>query len=253
MTTPEGFEEVARLYRHDGGRIDYVRRGGGYVSATGARGKLSRTRDGWTYRSNDGDVETYDEHGILTRLRSQGSEDITFLYSDGSTPPTVAPAQGLLIRATDQQGRALSIVYDLVGRVTSVTDGQGNGATYAYVETDGKKLEADLSRVLYADGSSMEYRYNEREHTQGLSQPHLLTGIIDENGVRFATFGYDAQGHAVSTTHALGAEATFILNETDDRKTVRGPTGALHAYEFSKIRGSRRLVSVNQPGGAGCG
>ncbi|QWT19808.1 hypothetical protein KPL74_18935 [Bacillus sp. NP157] len=253
MTTPSGFEEVARLHRQDGARIDYVKRGSGYINAADGRGRLLRDRNGWIYRSDDGDVETYDALGRLVRLEMLGGAGFSLIYSDNGTPPDVAPAPDLLIKVVDAQGRTLSVKYDLAGRVESVADGHGAAVTYSYVETDGKLLNADLSIVAYGDGTAVHYKYNEREFTESKSIPHALTGIVDENGVRFATFSYDGQGRAQNTTHALGSGSTFILSETDDKKTVRGPNGALHAYGFAKIRGSRRLVSVNQPGGAGCG
>jgi RHS repeat-associated protein len=253
VTTPGGIEEVARLHRHDGARIDYYRRATGYVSAVDGRGSLVRSSAGWTYRSNEGSEEDYDIDGRMTSLRFPGGAELSLAYSDASTPPDVAPSRGLLIKVSDRAGRSFSLKYDSVGRLSSVTDDHGLGVNYTYDETDGKKLDADLARTVYADGSAVEYKYNEREHTEMQSLPHALTGVIDENGIRFATFSYDGQGRAQNTTHALGAGSTFVLAETDDRKTVRGPTGELRAYQFEKIRGSRRLVKVNQPGGAGCG
>ena len=47
--------------------------------------------------------------------------------------------------------------------------------------------------------------YNEPEHTGGANLPHALTGITDENGDRYATYQYQADGRAIATGHAGGA------------------------------------------------
>lgn len=57
-----------------------------------------------------------------------------------------------------------------------------------------------LSSVTYPDGTTRRYLY------ENLQFPWALTGITDEKGIRFATYGYDSLGRATSTEHAGGVD-----------------------------------------------
>ncbi|NID04757.1 RHS repeat protein [Luteibacter jiangsuensis] len=253
VPTPAGPVPGIRLYRHTGERIDYVESGSRYESVVDPRGLLRRARAGWTYRTPAGELEKYDAEGRLLSIEGNAGRHITFTYSDASTPPEVAPEIGVLIRATDQNGRHLIFDYDAKGRMASVRQAGGAKVAYTYSEGDEGGLKADLSKVTYADGRSVEYRYNEADYTQGAALPHHLTGIIDEHGRRFATYSYDEAGHAQGSEHALGADKVMVGYSMDTAQGfVFGPTGAIHTYSFESVRGSQRLVGVDQPGGAGC-
>ncbi|MGN6093389.1 MAG: hypothetical protein ACTHOL_13635, partial [Luteibacter jiangsuensis] len=253
LSTPDGNVPGVRLYRHSGERIDYADQGGRYVSVVDPRGVLRREVQGWTYRTPLGELETYDSHGRLVRMEGVAGRRIEFVYSDATTPPELAPEAGLLLRATDQHGRSLRFRYDAAGRIVSVQQSDDTTIAYAYSEADDVGRKADLAKVTYADGSSIEYRYNETEHTIAPA-PHHLTGIIDEHGKRFATYAYGISGQAQSTEHALGTDKFTLVGITGSTSTmVLGPTLALHTYRFATIRGTNRLVGVDQPGGAGCG
>lgn len=253
LTTPTGIERIARLHRHTGQRIDYIERGARYESSVGSRGVLSKAENGWRYRSPGGETEIYDGRGRLTEIRGRAGLWIRLTYSEASTPRSAAPEADLLIAITDQHGRRFGVTYDAASRIDSVYSDDGKRVQYAYDEKDGTGLSADLAKVTYPDGSSLGYLYNESENTQGKPVPHALTGIVDENNMRFATYGYDYNGEAGSSEHALGAGKVFMYSLSEDRTVVHGPTGAKHTYTFDTVRGSRRVVSVDQPGGAGCG
>ncbi|MDZ7684926.1 MAG: RHS repeat protein [Gammaproteobacteria bacterium] len=84
--------------------------------------------------------------------------------------------------------------------------------------------------------------------------PHLahgLTGIIDENGNRFATFEYDEQGRAVMTTHAGDAGRNTVIYGQDET-TVTGPLGKDTTYVFEEIQDADRLVRVDGHASANC-
>ena len=66
-----------------------------------------------------------------------------------------------------------------------------------------------LVRVEYPDGTTRQYHYENADFY------YALTGITDENGVRYATFAYDSQGRAISTEHAdvgSGAQEKFQID-----------------------------------------
>ncbi|WP_455155342.1 hypothetical protein [Cupriavidus campinensis] len=76
-----------------------------------------------------------------------------------------------------------------------------------------------LSSVTYPDGTTRRYLY------ENLQFPWALTGITDEKGVRFATYGYDLLGRATSTEHAGGVDKfqlSFLGNGQTSVTTADG-------------------------------
>ena len=74
---------------------------------------------GWRLTNADNEVERYDANGSLLSINSRGSTR-TLTYSDGSTPPEVAPAPGHLIAVTDHAGRSLQFEYNSAGRLVKI-------------------------------------------------------------------------------------------------------------------------------------
>jgi len=81
--------------------------------------------------------------------------------------------------------------------------------------------------VTYPDGTTKQYL------SKNTSFVNALTGIIDENGSRFATYTYDTQGRAISSQHAGGAELTNITYNGDGTSTVTDANGNTHSYGFT--------------------
>ena len=73
-------------------------------------------------------------------------------------------------------GHALSFAYDAAGHLATLTDPAGQPFTYAY------DADNNLISVTYPDGAMRAYHYEDARF------PHHLTGITDENGVRFASY-----------------------------------------------------------------
>ncbi|NOT12104.1 MAG: hypothetical protein HOP23_09785, partial [Methylococcaceae bacterium] len=86
-----------------------------------------------------------------------------------------------------------------------------------------------------------------------VSQPNALTGIIDENGVRYATYKYDANGKAISSEHAGGVEKYSMAFSADGRSTaITDPLGSVRTTHFATILGVVKPTGTDQPGGSGC-
>ena len=232
-----------RLQRHTGERIDFVGSGGRYQSSVDPRGQLVPEGDGWIYRPAAGrDAENYDAKGRLVSIGAGTARYVTLRYADA------------LVEVSDLQGRKLTFAYDGAGRIASVSDGSGVAVTYAYDETTEAGRNADLVSATYADGTFQRYSYNDQGYVDGnVALPHALTGIVDETGERFASFWYDGKGRATRSEHANGIDAVALSRAADGSVSVTGPTKAVHRYRYAEVRGSRRLIGVDQPGGAGCG
>jgi YD repeat-containing protein len=71
--------------------------------------------------------------------------------------------------------------------------------------------------VIYPDGKSRGFLY------ENSAYPQALTGVIDESGLRFATYAFDAQGKVTSTEHAGGVDRyqlSYTQNSTEGTTSV---------------------------------
>jgi YD repeat-containing protein len=209
--------DSVRAERPDGRTIRFLRNGLDYVLFDVGGEKLEAMRDaggtivGWRLTDEDANAfEEYDANGQLLFLRNRAGLTQQLVYSDASTPPSVAPAPGLLIQVLDAFGKSLSFTYDSDSRVTSVADPADQIYSYNY------NAFGNVSSVSAPGGAVRSYLY---EDTQVL--PHHLTGITDENGARFATWTYDSVGRAITSEHTGGAEKKTLTFNGDGSTTVR--------------------------------
>ncbi len=168
----------------------------------------------------------------------------------GFTQSLSYDASDRLIQATGPFGRALTFSYDLNDRLESMTDPAGGVYQYAY------DVQGNLLSVTYpddtpgnlADDPVRVYHYEDSTNTRA------LTGITDENGNRFATWSYDSQGRAVSSTHAGGANNSSLTYNTDGTTTLVDSLGTSRTFGFEISHGQVRLANLTGgPCGAECG
>ncbi|WP_339494159.1 RHS repeat protein [Pseudomonas sp. RA_105y_Pfl2_P56] len=72
----------------------------------------------------------------------------------------------------------------------------------------------------------------------------LLTGIIDERGIRYATWTYDSIGRAISSEHSQGAERVDIQYHSDESVTVSNALGKGTTYNFGYFQGIKHITSI---------
>ncbi|CAG0995105.1 putative deoxyribonuclease RhsA [Gammaproteobacteria bacterium] len=181
-------------------------------------------------------VERYDSVGRLASVIHPGGYTQTLGYDISGN---------YLAQVQDSYGRRLLFAYDLTHRLAKLTDPAGNVYTYAYDTSN-------LAAVTYPDGKSRRYLYNEPAFTANTYQPNALTGVIDENDVRFATFRYDAAGRPVSTEHADGIGKHVLSYGADGSVTVTDPLGTRRVYGFQPVVGVMKSTGQSQPAGSGC-
>ncbi|MGH8080602.1 MAG: DUF6531 domain-containing protein, partial [Lysobacter sp.] len=209
--------------------------------------RLSRTVDsvgnitGWEYLTSDDNVELYDTAGKLLSVTDRNGYSHFLMYSDVTTHHSIAPYPGLLIAVRDSWGRRIEFTYDGRSRLASFTDPAGGKVEYGY------DAAGNLITRKAQDGFVRTYLYNEPEHRGSLSQPYALTGIVAEDGVRYATFKYDNQGRAVSTEHAGGVEKVAVDYAADGSATVTDAAGAARTFTFTKKYDVIKLTSIKEP------
>ncbi|MHA6863641.1 RHS repeat domain-containing protein [Ralstonia pseudosolanacearum] len=221
----------------DDGSVYGFRKNGSAWSTAGTQDMLNSITDangkttGWQYTVvNTGAVETYDTSGKLQSVRDRNGRTTTLSYNAANQLTTV----------TAPSGRSLSFAYDSQSRVASVTAPDGAVTGYGY---NGAGM---LSSVTRPDGTTRQYLYEDSRF------PTALTGIIDENGNRYATYAYDDQGRAISSTLAGGANQYQFQYGDNYQTTVTDPTGKTSVYTFLKQNGVLLPTSISAPCGL-CG
>ena len=199
---------------------------------------------GWEYHTQGDDVESYDSAGLLQSIQNRDGLTQLLTYSDASTPHEIAPKPGLLIGVTDPQGRSIQFTYDSVMRISTMTEPLGGVTRYAY--TFG--TNAVLTSQTDPANRIRTYLYNEPAYTNNANLPFALTGIIDENTKRFATFGYDATGKATLTEHAGGVDSLVLqYDAVTATTTTTDALGAVRVYTTTSQYGVKKPVSMTKP------
>ncbi len=207
----------------------------------------SNVRTGWRYEvASTGVIETYDATGKLLSISDRSGFAQTLTYN----------SSGLLVNVSNALGHSLQFTYDTSSRIKTLTNPAGDVYTYAY------NLSNNLVSVTYPDGNIKQYLYGETDQVSatpetGVVNANLLTGIIDELGVRYATYKYDAKGRAYAETLPEGADAanlayTLDANGNPASTTVIDAHGSARTYNFTTILGVVKSTGNNQPAGAGC-
>lgn len=211
---------------------------------------------GWSvYKAADDATEFFDINGRLLRIVQRNGMQKVFTYSDVSTPTTIAPKAGLLLTVSNHFGQQLNFTYDPQGRMASLKDPAGGVTSYAYDEPSSIVVSGapadNLTSVTYPDGKKRVYWYNEQDKTNGVNLPSALTGITDENGVRFATWTYDSAGRAISSEHAGGVEKyTFAGRGAGENPNFTDPLGVKTEYGYTPVLNQTKLYFEKRTAGS---
>jgi YD repeat-containing protein len=229
-------------YRPDGKAIKHVLTNGVYIPDADIADRLFvDTTNGGAYRLHlaGHSVERYDASGKLLSITDASGQVQTLTYDTA----------GLLSAVTDHLSRRLQFAYDTSGRVVTLTTPDGGVIHYTYDSSN------NLSTVTYPDGKTKTYHYGESAYTGGANLPNALTGITDENGVRYVNYSYDSTGRAIDEVFpAVGTNTNrYQLSFGTNQTTVTDPLGTTRTYGFQTILGVVKSTGSSQPGGAGCG
>jgi YD repeat-containing protein len=240
--------------RRGGRRVIYFGGASGYAASADINDRLTPVLDGagnriaWQVSNSANDtMETFSLTGYLQSVTDRNGRSTTYTYSDAATPIEVAPNAGLLLKVQDPFGQSLQFTYDSQGRMASMLDPAGNATTYEY-DTKG-----NIIKVTYPDGKFKSYIYNELANTANIARTNALTGIVDENGNRYATYAYTADPKAASTEHAGAVEKYTLTYPSYAETQVTDPLGAVYKYTYTERLGVLKSLSTRRPGAGGVG
>ena len=196
----------------------------------------------------------FDGNGRLIAIESdQPAHDVQLEYCPATATSTCSVPYALH-KVRNAQGRELvfdyaddaAIASDLAaGRYGKLIEIRADGQPIVRYNYDslGRLIEVDYTVADVAAGKR-RYHYGEADHlcrtAAGTATaecpshgfPYHLTGITDENGVRYADFTFDDAGRATSTSHAGGVDKytfAYVGGET----IVTHPSGKVETLIYT--------------------
>lgn len=244
----------ALLSRGDGSVLNFSGNGAGIFTSAGDNPhKLVSITGG--YRFSDvfsGVLETFDSAGNLVGFADADGNALAFVYSADE-----------LVSVQSTEGRTIRFVYN-TGRITQIVGADSGVVVAAY------DAASNLTSLTWPDGKASGFVY------ENSTFPWALTGKVDENNTRYATFTYDGMGRAISTEHAGGVEnysvsfaepAMRSVVESFDTTanvwsraygwklpvgtTMTTPNGQSVAFDAQLVAGVPAVTGSSQPAGSG--
>lgn len=238
------------MNRANGSAYTFISSAGAYVRESGfVNDTLLQLKDnngmpiGWQYGvASDGSTEQYNLSGQLVSIRHREGTSLALSYTAGSD----SASPGKLFLLTNNFGATMRLRYDAAGRVSAVRVSGAREFFYTY------DVDNNLTSVTYPDKKIKQYRYNEAANTGGISLPHAMTGIVDENNSRMASYFFDAQGRATAEHLGSGVNRHTLTYNPDGSTVMIDPLNTARMVQFSSHFGRLKNSGQSQPGGAGC-
>ncbi|ADW17596.1 YD repeat protein [Desulfobulbus propionicus DSM 2032] len=223
--------ELIVYIRTDGHLLHFTANGttDQWANEVGPRALITKTEEGYLLRLPDGRARQFNFAGQLLFRKDANGNQINYTH-EGKNLKSI----------TDNFGRTLSLGYNEAGKVATLTAPIGV-FTYAY-DSNG-----NLVSVTRPDGKQRTYLY------ENATNPHCLTGIVDETGIRVLTATYDTMGRVVTSAFANNREKVTIAYQAGFKRVITDSLGAVTTYQLESWNGVAQVKSFTGPGCSSCG
>lgn len=206
------------------------------------------------------EFEEFDATGRLLLVRDRAGRQLTMTYSTTATPPAIAPAAGLVISVADHLGRQLGFTYNAQGHVAKLIDPAGGETLFQYDGVSGPAGSKNLTRITFPDLKTRVFHYGEAAHINGGAAcanpspifPNALTGLTDENGVRYSTWTYQCDGRVATSEHA-GGIGKYAFSYGNGVRSWVDPLNTSRSMSTASVNGVTRNFGTTQPSASGTG
>ncbi|NIJ75622.1 RHS repeat-associated protein [Xanthomonas campestris] len=176
----------------------------------------------WHVHAPDQTIEEFDAAGNLQKIDYPDGDFVTLRYTEGK-----------ISAVTDATGRSLTFAYKY-GQLDFITLPDGQSLTYAF--DDKNRLQSASTQ----GGSVRSYFYQNKEF------PSALTGIVDEQGIRFASWEYDQSGRGTRSYHGAASDPIDDTKIAYDQSsaTVTSALGASSSFAMTVSYGRAKFASA---------
>jgi len=235
--------------RDDGSTVRYVKNGSQWMEAEGSSKDRIVNETGpagigtWQYYVAATDtVESYSGDGRLLRVTERNGWATTLAYTTSTSAEFPGGTARLLASVQNQFGAQLRFSYDVKNRLAAVTSPDEKQVRFGY-------LDDGTLTVTWPDQTARRYHYGE---VQSLL-PNRLTGITDENGVRFSTYRYNTggtydptSGFITSEEHAGGVDKLTFSYGTNATLVTDG-NGFTRSFNYQLSGKLRQPTGASGP------
>jgi RHS repeat-associated protein len=219
--------------RPDGQVISFSSSSGTYTPDSDVDVKLTVSGSTWTLTDHDDTVETYTQSGSLATLNS--------IKKRGGYLQAIGYSSGQISYVSDSYSRQLGFSYSSAGLLTGVTTPDSLTLSYGYMSFTSTGTQ--LTSVSYNTSPTTKQTYL----YENASYPSALTGITDENGNRYATWGYDGLGRGILSELSGAVNYTSVYyNDSNGNRVVKGPLGLVETYKFSTLQGVPKVTEIDR-------
>ena len=215
------------IVRDDGKVLRYTVQGGVVTAPLGVSLRLAVTSSGFTLTDEQDNVETYNGSGALQSITSRSGVVQTITHDPS----------GRWSGVTDSFGNSMTIGLNSGSQIASVSINGGTAVQFAYDSSN------RLTTVTNADSTTHTYEYTNSAF------PNALTSEVDENSTTYATWGYDSQERATSSSLAGGANAVTVAYNYPNSTTVTDALGAIRTFSFGRFGEAMPVTGIS---GAPC-
>ncbi len=223
--------------RADGQEFYFSPQKSGWASDSDVDVTLANSGSTWTLTDHDDTVETY------TAISATEARLSTSQNRNGYTQTLTYNSSNQLLSVADSYGRSLTFSYS-GPLLHTVTTPDGLVLTYGFTSSGITAGTLDrLTSVTYGvyPRTTQTYLYENGYF------PLALTGIVDENGSRYATWTFDSSERAVTSYLGQGAEKTTIsYDDVSGNRTVTNAAGQQSVYKFTQVEGVPRITEIDR-------
>ncbi|WP_213881946.1 DUF6531 domain-containing protein [Pseudomonas sp. dw_358] len=217
-------DDSAFLVLSDNSQTIFSAGSNGYTSKTDA-GTLVGNDSGWLYSSPDGISRQFNADGRLISIQYPDGRMIHVSYSG-----TVLTIDDGVAQATITEDYNFQMIKATTGNITVAYQFVNNG----------------LNRYtnLQSATKTIDDKFTTRTYVYDSTQYGKLTGIVDERGIQYATWGYDPNGRANMSQHAGEAGKVTLTYNPDGSTTVVNALGKTSIYKFQVVNGVNHIVAI---------
>jgi RHS repeat-associated protein len=162
-------------------------------------------------------------------------------------------AQGNHLTSVDYPGPlgTVTLSYDTLSRLRTVTDGKSQTTTYSYDPLD------RVTQIAYQDGQTITNTYDDNgnllttaDNTGTTTYTYDKLNRLEQEvlpGPKTLTYGYDASSNLISLTDQ-GGTVTYVHNEVDLLSSLTAPVSGQTTFAYEPDFDHRR-TQINYPNG----
>ena len=220
--------------RADGQRLTFTLANSIWTPDTDVDISLTQSGSTWTLTDSNDTVETYDNVSLVSGVQATPYAQLHSIKARNGYTQTLNYSGPRLDSVTDSYGRAISFSYSGTALQSATTP---DGTTISYGYTGPNLTSASFSTT---PATTVKYVY------ENPSLPYALSGIIDENGSRYATWTYDTFARPVASYLGANQNLTTTVYNTDGSRTVTNALGVTDTYTFTTLQNIPKLASISR-------